>query len=73
MFLPSRDTWYNQEYGLTTNKIPQDPPLYAVNIFGIIQLFNYGECFTLDHYCLNIRDFDLEKIEEFDKHEFNVS
>ena len=33
----------NLHNGFTTNKFLQDPPLYAVNIFGIIQLYKYGE------------------------------
>ena len=32
----------NLDNGFTTNKFPQDFPFYAVNIFGIIQLFKYG-------------------------------
>ena len=51
----------NRHNGFTTNKFPQNPPLYAVNIFGIIQLFKYGECSPSNQYCLNIHDVDFEK------------
>ena len=55
----------------TTHKYPQDPPLYAVNIFRIIQLFKYGECSPFNQNRLNIHNVDFAKIEEFHKQQFN--
>ena len=49
----------------TTNTFPDNLPLYAVNIFRIIQLFKYGECSPSNQYCLNIDDANSEKIKNY--------
>ena len=61
----------NLRNGFTTNKVPQDPPLYAVNIFGIIHLFKYGECSSYKIYYLNISNVDLKKNEELHEQWFD--
>ena len=65
------DGWLNDEVqhifidfintGFTTHKFPKDPPLYAVNIFEIIQLFKYGEYSPFNQNLLNIYNVDFEK------------
>ena len=36
--------------------LPSSPPLYVVNIFGIIQLFKFGECSPSNQYKFSLDD-----------------
>ena len=34
----------NLHNGFESNKLPSSPPIFAINVFGIIQLFKCAEC-----------------------------
>ena len=46
----------NFHNGFGSNTLPSSPPLYAVNVFSIIQLFKFGECSPSNQYKLSLYD-----------------
>jgi hypothetical protein len=50
----------NLHNGFESNKLPPNPPIFAINVFGIIQLFKCAECSPNDQYNLRLDDTDFE-------------
>ena len=57
-----------------STSLPSSPPLFAVNVFGIIQLFKFGESFPSKLYKLSLDDKYFEnKLKNFISSESMVS
>ena len=52
----------NLHNGFESNELPNNPPIYAVPVFGIMQLFKVGECHPNNQYNLSLDDenFDMK-------------
>ena len=46
----------NLHNGFGSTTLPLSPPLYAVNVFGNIQLFKFGECSPSSQYTFSLND-----------------
>ena len=40
----------NIHHGFGSSILPLSPSIYEVNVFGIIQLFKFGECYPSNHH-----------------------
>ena len=46
----------NLHNGFESNKLPPNPPIFAINVFGIIQFFKCAECSPNKKYNLKLDD-----------------
>ena len=46
--------------GFESNKLPSNPPIFAINVFGITQIFKFAECSPNKQYNLRLDDQNFE-------------